>query len=196
MRKNVTGEKESEVPRMNAAVDVSNVKLETERLMIRPWQDSDAEDLYAYASVDGVGQMAGWKPHKSLEESKEILKMFQAGKNQFALEAKETHQVIGSLGLEKYNPKLEKENTYYKNKKGREVGYVISKKYWGQGLAAEAVKRIISYCFEEQKYDFFSCEHFVWNAQSKRVIEKCGFQFLMDIRGKVEDSRMYILERK
>ena len=102
--------------------------------------------------------------------------MFQNGKNEFALELKENHKVIGSLGLEKYNPQLDEK--FYAENKGREIGYVISKEYWGQGLAAEATKRVIQYCFEEQEYDFLACEHFVSNLQSQRVIEKCVFRFL------------------
>lgn len=178
---------------MNAKVDISNVTLETERLILRPWKDCDAAELYAYASVDGVGQMAGWEPHKSLEESKNILQMFQNGKNEFALELKKNHKVIGSLGLEKYNPQLDEK--FYEENKGREIGCVISKEYWGQGLAAEATKRVIRYCFEEQEYDFLACEHFVSNLQSQRVIEKCGFRFLKEIQGRIHQSKMYTLSK-
>lgn len=61
---------------MIAPVDVSSVRLETERLILRPWRETDLEDFYEYASVDGVGQMAGWEPHRDREESKKILKLF------------------------------------------------------------------------------------------------------------------------
>lgn len=55
-------------------------------------------DFYEYASVDGVGQMAGWNPHKSKEESQEILKLFIEDRNVFALELKANRKVIGSIG--------------------------------------------------------------------------------------------------
>ena len=74
---------------MNAPIDISTVVLQTERLTLRPWRETDLEDFYAYASVDGVGQMAGWTPHQSREESREILGHFIAGKHTFALELKE-----------------------------------------------------------------------------------------------------------
>lgn len=61
---------------MDAVVDISRTTLETERLILRPWRQRDLEDFYEYASVDGVGQMAGWIPHRSKEESQEILKLF------------------------------------------------------------------------------------------------------------------------
>ena len=71
---------------MNTPIDISNVVLKTERLTLRPWRQSDLEDFFEYASVDGVGQMAGWIPHASREESQMILDKFVNGKKTFALE--------------------------------------------------------------------------------------------------------------
>ena len=112
---------------MNAVVDLTNVILETERLMLRAWKENDLEDFYEYAKVDGVGQMAGWNPHASIQESKMILDMFINEKKTFALELKEKQKVIGSLGLEELSISLNEE---YDNLRGREVGYVLSKDYW------------------------------------------------------------------
>ena len=52
---------------MDAPIDVTNIRIETPRLILRPWRMADLEDLYEYARVDGVGQMAGWQPHGSIE---------------------------------------------------------------------------------------------------------------------------------
>ena len=57
---------------MNAEIDISQVTLQTDRLILRSWKESDLEDFYEYAKVDGVGQMAGWLPHKDREESAKI----------------------------------------------------------------------------------------------------------------------------
>ena len=108
---------------MNARIDVSGVRLETERLLLRPWRMEDAEDMYAYARTEEVGPMAGWVPHRSLEESKEIVAMFMRGKNTFALEHKETGKVIGSIGIEELSVLPGKE---YEPLLGREIGYVLS----------------------------------------------------------------------
>lgn len=81
---------------MNAWIDISNVVLTTDRLKIRFWQLSDLDDFYSYASVDGVGQMAGWQPHENKEQSLDILRHFIDEKNSFALEY--NGKVIGSLG--------------------------------------------------------------------------------------------------
>lgn len=125
---------------MNTEIDISNVILHTDRMILRPWRQTDLDDLYAYASVDGVGQMAGWKPHESKEESQIILDMFIGHKKTFALEYQ--GKVIGSLGIEQYN---EDHFPEFADKKCREIGYVLSKEYWGQGLMPEAVKEVIRY---------------------------------------------------
>ena len=61
---------------MNVEIDISNVKLETERLILRAWEITDLDNFFEYASVNGVGEKAGWEHHKSKDESLEILKMF------------------------------------------------------------------------------------------------------------------------
>ena len=58
---------------MNGPVNLSNITLYTERLILRPWQEKDLEDLFLYASVEGVGERAGWTHHKSREESLKVL---------------------------------------------------------------------------------------------------------------------------
>ncbi|XCP86479.1 GNAT family N-acetyltransferase [Roseburia hominis] len=155
---------------MNAEIDIHDVVLTTERLTLRPWQLSDLDDFYEYASVDGVGQMAGWKPHENREESLEILHHFIDEKKTFALEYE--GKVIGSLGIERYNE--EKFPEFY-DKRCREIGYVLSKEYWGRGLMPEAVQKVIEYLFEKVKLDVIFCGHFLSNHQSARVQEKCGF---------------------
>ncbi|KAB1437544.1 GNAT family N-acetyltransferase [Candidatus Galacturonibacter soehngenii] len=162
---------------MNVIVDLRNVCLETDRLFIREWKLKDLEDFYEYAKVDGVGQMAGWNPHTSKEESKEILYSFIEGKSEFAIELKENNKVVGSVGLNEIFIDL---GEPYTDLKGREIGYVLSKKYWGKGIMSEAVKRVIQFCFVEEKFDFLQCSHSIENNQSKRVIEKCGFTFIKE----------------
>ena len=151
---------------MNKNIDISNVTLRTERLLLRPWRESDLDDFFEYASVDGVGQMAGWLPHKSKEESLHIMNMFIAEKRTFAVEYK--GKVIGSLGIEEYN---ESELPEFADKMGRELGYVLSKNYWGLGLMPEAVQEVVHWLFDEEQLDFIVCGHFVNNRRSQRVQE-------------------------
>ena len=178
---------------MNKHIDITGTVLTTERLTLRPWRESDLNDFYEYASVDGVGQMAGWNPHRNMEESRLILSMFIAEKKTFALEYR--GKVIGSLGLEMYN---EEANPELDALQGREIGYVLSREYWGQGLMPEAVQAVIKWLFEEVKLDFIICGHFDWNRQSRRVVEKSGFRYLKTIKFEtrcdtVENALEYIL---
>lgn len=181
---------------MNIKIDISNVVLKTERLVLRPWEKEDLDDFYEYAKVDGVGQMAGWLPHENREKSLMILNMFIEEKKTFAIVY--NGKVIGSLGIEEYD---ESELPEFENKKAREIGYVLSKDYWGRGYMPEAVREVIRYCFEDLKLNFLVCGHFVDNDQSRRVQEKCGFKHYKLVKhetryGIVKDSWLSILENK
>lgn len=155
---------------MNIAVDISHTLLRTERLTLRPWARADLDDFFAYASVDGVGQMAGWAPHADKDASRKILDLFIAGKRTFALVRE--GRAVGSLGIEKYNEDALPE---FADLRCCAIGYVLAKDCWGQGLMPEALGEVIRYLFEEQGLDALLCGHFRRNARSARVKEKCGF---------------------
>ena len=127
---------------MNPQIDITNIKIQTPRLTLRPWKHEDLDDLYEYARVDGVGQRAGWLPHENKEKSRQILEGFIEKKKVFAIEYNK--KVIGSLGIEFYR---EDDFPELASLKGRELGYVLSKDYWGLGLMPEAVKAVIDYLF-------------------------------------------------
>lgn len=160
---------------MDLTIDVTKTALETGRLILRAWRETDVNDFYEYASVEGVGEMAGWKHHDSIEVTRKILQSFISEKNVFAIVNKENMKVIGSLGL--HNSWANEENRYA-HLKIKEVGYVLSKAYWGRGLMPEAVNAVIRFCFDECKLDALTIGHFSSNNQSRRVIEKCGFTFV------------------
>lgn len=158
---------------MNAKVDITGVRLETERLILREWNLQDLDDFFEYASIPEVGPMAGWPPHENKEISLEILKRFINGKKTFAIVYKENNKTIGSLGIEEYG--LEDKLTEFIPYQGRSIGYVLSKDYWGKGLMPEALEEVINYCFNDLNYDFLLSGHFDFNHRSCRVQEKCGF---------------------
>lgn len=158
---------------MNAVFDITDVRLETPRLILRPWQQEDLADFYEYASVDGVGQMAGWPPHESIKTSQEVLNRFIEQKKTFAIVLKSNEKVIGSLGVEFYG--AEDKLTEFAAYQGRELGFVLSKDYWGKGIMPEAVNAVIRYCFDQLNFDFLLCGHFCDNGRSMRVQQKAGF---------------------
>lgn len=159
---------------MNATFKINGKVLETQRLILREFKENDLTDFYEYASVDGVGEMAGWSHHENIETTKEILNSFIKDNKVFAIVYKENNKVIGSLGVEKYG--MEDKLDEFKNLYGRSIGYVLSKDYWGKGLMKEAVKCVINYLFDECNLDFIICGYYLFNNQSKRVQEKCGFK--------------------
>ncbi len=160
---------------MDIQIDISNTILETERLILRPWKKSDLEDFYAYASVPGVGEMAGWHHHESKDTSQKILDSFIKERNVFAVVLKQNMKAIGSSGL---HPSWANGDETYGSLTQKEIGYVLSKAYWGMGLMPEAVGKILEYCFETFDLEAVTVGHFKSNDQSRRVIEKCGFRFV------------------
>ncbi len=170
---------------MNATFNINGKTIETSRLILRSFTPADLDDFYEYASVNGVGEIAGWKHHESKEESQKILNMFIEHDKVFAIVDKSTNKVIGSLGVEIYGmeDKLTEFNTY----QGREIGFVLSKDFWGKGIVPEAVKAVIDYLFNELNFDFLLCGYYNFNNQSKRVQEKCGF---FPYRSLVMETRM------
>ena len=154
---------EQEEDLMDVAIDVSSISISTDRLLLRPIALSDAPDMFAYASVPGVGEMAGWKHHQTIAETETILSSMLERKEVLALIYKADGKMIGTLGL---HPAGKEEQTAYPQLRMREVGYVLSKAYWGQGLMAEAVKALIAYCFDTLKLDLLVCCHFSSNNQS------------------------------
>lgn len=123
---------------MNINIDTSKIRLETDRLILRAFCEDDLSDFYEYASVPGIGEMAGWPHHENIETSKRILQGFMTEKEVFALVLKETAKVIGSLGL---HYSWANEEPKYAGMKSKEIGYVLSRNYWGQGLVPEELER-------------------------------------------------------
>ena len=166
------------VSNMNAEINISNVILETDRLILCTWEITDLDDFFEYASVEGVGEKAGWEHHKSKDKSLEILKMFIEEKKVFAIVLKENQKVIGSIGIEELSEELDKD---LDNLLGRELGYVLNKDYWNKGIMKEAVSKVVDYCFNTLKLNFLMASYFNHNIASKKVLENLNFKFYKDI---------------
>lgn len=144
--------------------------MQTERLLLRPWLDTDAEALYKYASDPDVGPRAGWPPHQSVEESLEIIRNVFRNDTTWAIVLKATGEAIGAMG---YMP----ECGLKLPAREREplVGYWVGKPYWNQGICTEALQLMLDKIRKETQYTSLICSHFVDNPASGRVMEKCGF---------------------
>ena len=143
--------------------------LQTKRLILRPWSENDAEELYKYASDPEVGPPAGWPPHTSVENSREIIRTVLSALETYAVCLKENGKPIGSIGLHR-NDLAEKDDEY-------ELGYWIGKPFWGQGLIPEASRELLRYAFEDLGMSRIWCGYYDGNEKSRRVQEKLGFVF-------------------
>lgn len=160
---------------------------ETERLILRPWEESDAEDLYLYAKDPRVGPVAGWPVHTSVENSREIIRTVLSVPHTYAMVLKETGRPVGSIGLKFGEAAMP---CVYDNE--AEIGYWIGVPYWGQGLTTEACAFLRDYAFRELKLDRLWCAYYDGNEQSRRVQEKCGFFYRftkMDVYVPLLDTR-------
>jgi ribosomal-protein-alanine N-acetyltransferase len=167
----------NQVKNVDVNIDLTQTRIETSRLILRGWQETDLDDFFAYASVPGVGEMAGWNHHEDKSESAKILRLFMEEKNCLAVEHKADRRVIGSMGL---HYSWANEKPQYSGMRFKEIGYVLAKAYWGRGLMPEALQALIAYCFNDLQLDFVTCCHFDVNRQSMRVIEKSGFTYYAD----------------
>ncbi len=152
-----------------------DIVLGTPRLILRHWTEDDAEELFNIASDPMIGTMAGWKPHESVDESREIIDTVFAKPFVFAVILRSSNTPIGCIGLDR-DPQILR-----KGPKDAEIGYWIGQRYWNQGYATEAMEEVIRFAFTEAGIAKIWCQTFDENIQSIRVQEKCGFRY--DHRG-------------
>ncbi len=154
------------------------MELETKRLILSPWNESEAEEMYEYAKDPAIGPIAGWPAHQSAEESLEIIRMFRQKKELYAIRLKPDGKPIGTIQL-----KLQGDSDLVTESYECELGYWLGRPYWGQGIMPEAAEELIRHAFEDCGMNRIWCGHYEGNLKSRRVIEKCGMRF----RWKSED---------
>ena len=145
--------------------------LTTDRLILRKMLVSDYKDMFDYSSRPETSRYLLWTPHDSPKFSKRYLSYLQGQYRDenfydFALEDKATKKMIGTCGFTSFDL----ENN------AAEVGYVLHPEYWGKGLAAEALKRLMRFGFTELRLHRLIAKIIDENEASKRVAEKCGFR--------------------
>ena len=146
--------------------------LATQRLILRRWEDSDAESLYEYARDPDVGPIAGWPAHQSIEESRAVIRNVFNGKEAYAICLKTDNRAIGAIEL-----KLNGHTDLTDRDDECELGYWLGKPFWGQRIMPEAVKELLRHAFEDLKLSRVWAGTYEGNTKSKRVQEKCGFRY-------------------
>ncbi len=143
---------------------------ETDRLILRPWLDADAEDLYIYARDPQVGTIAGWPPHTSVENSREIIRNVLSKPETYAIVLKTGKKPIGSIGLLFNGDGIEQIGA-----DEAELGFWVGVPHWGHGYAPEASHRLLRHAFSDLNRTAVWCGYYDGNLKSKRVQEKIGF---------------------
>ena len=143
--------------------------LETPRLLLRPWQEADAEECYRYAKDPLVGPIAGWPAHTSVENSRQIIRDVLSAPETYAIVLKETGLPIGSIGLH-HNDLAERDDEL-------ELGYWLGVPYWGRGIVPEAARELLRHAFEDLGLARVWCACYDGNDKSRRVQEKLGFTY-------------------
>lgn len=146
--------------------------LETERLTLRAWSETDAESLYAYAKDPDIGPIAGWPAHRSKEESLNTIRHVLNGKECYAICERGSNDPIGSIEL-----KLNGHTDMTDRDDECELGYWLGKPFWGRGYMPEAAKEIIRHGFVDLGMSAIWCGYYDGNLKSKRVQEKVGFVY-------------------
>ena len=143
--------------------------LETERLILRPWEEADAEECYKYAKDPQVGPIAGWPMHTSVENSRQVIRDVLMVPETYTIVLRETGLPIGSIGLH-HNDLASKDDE-------AELGYWLGVSYWGQSLVPEAARELLRHAFEDLNLARVWCGYYDGNEKSKRVQEKLGFKY-------------------
>lgn len=146
--------------------------LVTERLVLRPWMEEDAEALYRYAKDPAVGPAAGWNVHTSVENSREIIRDVLSAEGTYAVVHREAGHPVGSIGL-----MVGEASHIGLPDNEAELGYWIGVPFWGQGLIPEAAEALLRYGFEDLGLEKIWCGYYDGNDKSARVQEKCGFVY-------------------
>lgn len=149
------------------------VTLETERLLLRRFRETDAEAVFLnWASDDEVTKFLTWPTHRSVENSAGYIKFCldsykEADSYQWAIELKETGEIFGSISVVKIDEDVD----------AVELGYAIGRRFWGNGYMAEAVKAVITFFFEEVGVNRIAARHDTNNPNSGKVMRKAGMQY-------------------
>lgn len=144
------------------------MRIETERLVLRPWREDDAAALYPYAADPAVGPAAGWLPHQDEADSLNVLRTILINDHTWAITIAPSDEPVGSIGVFPGHSEMQNGEP--------EIGYWIARPFWGNGYVPEAVRALLSLYFSFGAGRIW-CAHARENDKSRRVIEKCGFTY-------------------
>ena len=140
----------------------------TERLLVRKPDDADAPDIFAYATDPEVSRFLPWTPHRNIEETRGFLKRcHEVWKDATAYPYVIRHHAAEAvIGMLEFRPQAHKV----------ELGYVLSRPYWGQGLMTEALRPVVAWLQTQPQVYRIWAYHDVANLGSGGVLRKLGLR--------------------
>ncbi|HCN56734.1 MAG TPA: GNAT family N-acetyltransferase [Exiguobacterium sp.] len=171
--------------------------LKTERLVLRPLRASDLDDLFEYTQDEETARYVTWNANQTIEQAEQFLNYVlsnyeQGNEAPWAIVWKETGKMIGTIDFI---------HLLLDDNKQAELGYALSREFWGKGIVTEAVARVMAYGFEELKLERIQARCMEPNIGSARVMEKVGMTYegtlrrLIFIKGAFHDVKMYAMLR-
>lgn len=160
-------------------------KLDTARLVLRPFVKEDALAMYRnWASDPEVTKFLSWSTYKSVEDAHTILNIWipQYADNtfyQWAIELKELREPIGSISVVNFDDRVDMV----------EIGFCIGKAFWGQGIMTEAFRAVIDYLFGEVGVQRIEAGHDPNNPASGAVQRKCGLTYEGTLRRSIRSNQ-------
>lgn len=167
-------------------------RIMTRRLILRMLTEEDLDSCF----LPTIKTNAGWKPHGTEKETRRLVENVYIGKEGiWGIVLRESGTLIGSIGLMR-DYKREYDRV-------RSIGYAINEDCWGNGYATEATQAALAYGFEQKRLALVSAYAYPWNTRSKRVLEKCGFQYEGTLKqaakmydGSIYDNDCYAITRE
>jgi RimJ/RimL family protein N-acetyltransferase/ADP-ribose pyrophosphatase YjhB (NUDIX family) len=176
--------------------------LVTERLVLRPWLDADADALYLWAKNPKIGRWAGWLPHEDVEDSREIIRSVLARPEIYAIVLRDTAQPIGAVGLQNFRL-VDADGTmltYFDERKSEDplicsrpgsgmpglpdgmcveaaLGYWLAEPFWQQGIMHEAAGAVLEHARKDLGIRRVWADYYEGNDRSLSVMERLGFHF-------------------
>lgn len=161
--------------------------INTDRLLLRKYKSSDADNMFKNWSNDfEVTKFLSWKPHNNIQTTEEIIaqwvEIYENNIYNWAIELKEIREVIGGISIVKLD-----EASY-----SCEIGYCMSRKYWGMGIMSESLKAVIDYLFSEIGFNRIVAMHDTNNIASGKVMIKNGMKYEGTLRqAKLHDNKYF-----
>lgn len=146
--------------------------INTEKLVLRRFSIEDVNDMYNnWASDPKVAEFLTWTAHQSVDFTRELLeewisKYEDGAYFNWVIELKESGQAIGNISVINLDEKID----------AAEIGYCLSRKYWGHGIIPEALKAVMDYLFDVVGLNRVAACHDANNTKSGRVMDKVGMK--------------------